>query len=84
VPNPFTRLAVVVLVALVAIIAAQPYIERLLFSATTPRAVEPRGQLSELERSTIEIFQHAAPSVVQVVGRPAAGPASCGMRRAMS
>jgi 2-alkenal reductase len=71
VQNAFTRTAVLVLVALLAIIAAQPYLERLLFSATTSRAVEPRGQLSELEQSTIEIFQRAAPSVVQVVGRPA-------------
>ncbi|MBX9847388.1 MAG: trypsin-like peptidase domain-containing protein [Xanthobacteraceae bacterium] len=70
--NPLTRIAVVVLVALLAIIAAQPYVERLLFSASTPRAVEPRGQLADSERSTIEIFQRAAPSVVQVVGRPAA------------
>ena len=69
--NRFARFAVVVLAVLLAIIALQPYAERLLFSATTPRAVEPRGQLADIERSTIEIFQRAAPSVVQVVGRPA-------------
>ena len=40
-------------------------------SRPPPRAVEPRGQLADIERSTIEIFQRAAPSVVQVVGRPA-------------
>jgi S1-C subfamily serine protease len=72
VQNRFTRMLVAVLAVLLAIIAAQPYIERLLFSASTPRAIEPRGQLSDSERSTIAIFQHAAPSVVQVVGRPAA------------
>jgi S1-C subfamily serine protease len=72
VQNRFTRMLVAVLAVLLAIIAAQPYVERLLFSASTPRAVEPRGQLSDSERSTIAVFRHAAPSVVQVVGRPAA------------
>ena len=52
--NRFARFAVVVLAVLLAIIALQPYAERLLFSATTPRAVEPRGQLADSERSTIE------------------------------
>jgi S1-C subfamily serine protease len=72
VQNRFTRMLVAVLAILLAIIASQPYVERLLFSASTPRAVEPRGQLSDSERSTIAVFRHAAPSVVQVVGRPAA------------
>jgi S1-C subfamily serine protease len=72
VQNRFTRVAVVVLVGLLAFIAAQPYIERVLFSASAPRAVEQRGELSQTETSTIEIFEHAAPSVVQVVGRPVA------------
>jgi 2-alkenal reductase len=62
-------------VLLLAIIAAQPYVERYLFAASTPRAIEPRGQLSDVEKSTIEIFERVSPSVVQVVGRPAAsGP----------
>src|SRR5205807_4550652 len=39
------------------------------FSASTPRAVQPRGNLAEIERTSIEIFEHASPSVVQVVGR---------------
>jgi 2-alkenal reductase len=72
VQNRFTRVAVVLLIVLLAIIAGQPYLERLLFAASAPRAVEPRGQLSEIERSTVEIFQRVAPSVVQVVGRPVA------------
>src|SRR5262249_49795442 len=48
---------------------AQPYVNRLLFSASTPRAVEPRGSLSDIERVSIEIFERVSPSVVQVVGR---------------
>jgi 2-alkenal reductase len=59
------------LVALVLALAfvAQPYIERVLFAATTPRPVQSRGQLSESERSTIEIFEKVSPSVVQVAAQ---------------
>jgi 2-alkenal reductase len=57
---------------LLAVLAAQPYLDRLFFSASTPRAVEARGQLAEVERTAIEIFQRVSPSVVQVVGQAAA------------
>src|SRR5258707_11802522 len=69
------RLSKVVIAALVVVLAvyfAQPYVNRWMFSASTPRAVEPRGSLSEIERTSIEIFEHASPSVVQVVGRAGA------------
>ncbi|HEU4357666.1 MAG TPA: trypsin-like peptidase domain-containing protein [Xanthobacteraceae bacterium] len=69
------RLAKIVIAALVVVLAvylAQPYVDRWMFSASTPRAVEPRGSLSEIERTSIEIFERVSPSVVQVVGR--AGP----------
>ena len=36
---------------------------------STPRTVAPRGDLSELERASIELFERVSPSVVQVVGR---------------
>ncbi|MBM3529331.1 MAG: trypsin-like serine protease [Alphaproteobacteria bacterium] len=63
----FTRI-VLSLFALAAVAyLAQPSIERLLFASTTPRAVTPRGDLSQLEKSTIELFERVAPSVVQVV-----------------
>ena len=32
-------------------------------------AIEPRGELSEVERATIRIFENASPSVVQVAVR---------------
>jgi S1-C subfamily serine protease len=67
-----TRFVVVALIIAVGVYVAQPYIDRLLYSASTPRAVEPRGSLSELERSTVDLFEHVSPSVVQVVGRAAA------------
>jgi hypothetical protein len=50
-------------------IALRPYVEDRLYSANTPRSVEPRGSLADYEKSTIEIFQRVSPSVVQVVGQ---------------
>jgi S1-C subfamily serine protease len=68
-----TRIIVILLLLVVGAFIAQPYVDRLLYSASTPRAVEPRGNLSELERSTIELFERVSPSVVQVVGIAASG-----------
>ena len=68
-----TRIIVVVLLIAVGAYIAQPYVDRLLYSASTPRTVEPRGSLSDLERSTIELFEHVSPSVVQVVGTTSGG-----------
>ncbi len=65
-------LLLAVLVVLAAIFA-RPYLDNYLYSATAPRPVEARGSLSELERTTIQIFNTASPSVVQVVGRTGAG-----------
>ena len=67
----FIRGLLVLVAVLLAVLLAQPYIDRAVFSASAPRAVEARGDLSEVERSSIDIFQRASPSVVQVVGRPA-------------
>ena len=69
------RLSKIVIAALLLVLAvyvAQPYVDRWLFSASTPRTVEPRGSLSDIERTSIDIFEHASPSVVQVVGRAGA------------
>jgi S1-C subfamily serine protease len=65
----FGRFVIIALLIVASLYVALPHVDRLLYSATTPRPVEPRGNLSELERSTIELFEHASPSVVQVVGR---------------
>jgi len=48
---------------------AQPYIQQNLYSASTPRAIEPRGDLANWEKTAIEIFNRAAPSVVHVSGQ---------------
>jgi 2-alkenal reductase len=67
--NRFGRIVLAIVAILLAVIAIQPYAHRLLFSATTPRAVEARGSLSESERATIEVFERVSPSVVQVVAQ---------------
>jgi len=67
----FAKIILAVLVVVLGIYVAQPYVDRLLFTASTPRSVEPRGSFSELERSTITLFERDSPSVVQVVARSA-------------
>src|SRR5436309_2218564 len=67
-----SKIVIAVLLAVLAIYFAQPYVDCWMFSASTPRAVEPRGSLSDIERTSIDIFEHASPSVVQVVGRAGA------------
>jgi S1-C subfamily serine protease len=69
------QLGLTLALVLLGVIAARPYFERAFFASTTPRSVEPRGSLSELERSTITIFENVSSSVVQVAARAAsAGP----------
>ncbi len=64
----FYRAALLVLIAVAAVMAAEPYIERAVFSATTPRPVQPRGDLADIERSIVTMFSQVSPSVVQVAG----------------
>ncbi len=69
----FAQVALALISILLVFIAAQPYIERILYASTTPRAIEPRGSLSDVEASTTALFERASPSVVQVAARPASG-----------
>src|SRR5262245_3569390 len=69
--NRATRAALLAIVVILGLIAARPYVEYRLYAATTPRQVEPRGDLAEFEKTTIAIFDRVSPSVVQVVGRSA-------------
>jgi S1-C subfamily serine protease len=57
---------------------ARPYIDYQLYAATDPRPVEARGDLADYERSTIALFEHVSPSVVQIVGRGAEMPTTRG------
>jgi S1-C subfamily serine protease len=48
---------------------AEPYVVAAFFSARSSRPVTPRGNLTETERTTIEVYQTASPSVVHVYAR---------------
>jgi 2-alkenal reductase len=60
----------IVALALLLALVLQPYIDRTFFAPPAPRPVTPRADLTDLERSTIALFQRVSPSVVQVVGVP--------------
>jgi len=64
----------VLVIALLGAVAFRPYLDRALFVSSAPRTIEPRGQFSDIERSTIEIFERVSPSVVQVAARRSANP----------
>jgi 2-alkenal reductase len=64
-----SQLLIIVLLGAVGFYFAQPYIDRMLFSAGTPRSVAPRGSLADIERTSIDLFERVSPSVVQVVAR---------------
>src|SRR4051812_21855394 len=70
----FLRAALIGLLVLLAIIAAQPYVLRLL--SGQPRSIQPRGDLATAEKTGIELFERLSPSVVQVA---AAAGASAGL-----
>jgi len=71
VTDRLTRLLLIGVLIMLAAIFAQPYLNNALFSARSPRPIEPRGSLAEAERTTIAIFNSVSPSVVQVVGHTA-------------
>ncbi|KLK94282.1 2-alkenal reductase [Microvirga vignae] len=68
-----TRIIMLVVAVLLAILVLQPYVDTYLLSARQPQPVVARGDLSDLERSTIRVFETVAPSVVQVVSMSARG-----------
>ena len=65
--NRATTVLLVFLSILLLANVTQPYVDRWLFAAKEPRAITPRGDLAEFERTAIRVFEAAAPSVVQVV-----------------
>ncbi|GEO18643.1 S1C family serine protease [Microvirga aerophila] len=58
----------VVVLALLVVLAFRPSLDRWFFAPPAPRLIAPRADLTDLERSTITLFQRVSPSVVQVVG----------------
>ncbi|WP_342153582.1 S1C family serine protease [Methylorubrum sp. SB2] len=71
-PDRFVRIALGVTLGLLVAFVAQPYILAFLYSADSPRAVTARGDLSALEKSTVDLFARASPSVVHVFAQTAA------------
>jgi 2-alkenal reductase len=67
------RFLLLAILLVLGVMLAQPWIQQTFYSATTPRAIEPRGNLAEWERTTIAIFDRVSPSVVQVAGRAGNG-----------
>ena len=60
--------AALIAAALVAIVLlGAPYARNYFLAATEPRAIQPRGDFAEFERTTIALFERASPAVVQVV-----------------
>ncbi|MDB5571897.1 MAG: peptidase and chymotrypsin/Hap [Hyphomicrobiales bacterium] len=58
------------LLLLLTFFVAEPYVARLMYSATTPRAVAPATGVSDSEQRTIDLFRRTAPSVVHVFAEP--------------
>jgi len=69
VPVRFLRLAILWLLLLATLWVMEPYLSALWFSASTPRAVTPRGNLAASEQATIQVFKNVSPSVVHVFAR---------------
>jgi 2-alkenal reductase len=64
------RLAILVLLVLLGLMVAQPYVEMALFRTDQPRPVAPRADLTEAEKSSVALFERLAPSVVLVINLP--------------
>ncbi len=69
----FLRFAIIIVLLLLAAEVAQPYVTRLMFAQTTPRPIAARGDMSDIERSFVELFQRISPSVVQIAGQQDGG-----------
>ena len=68
-PVRFLRLAIVWFLVLATIWVVEPYLSAVWFSASTPRAVTPRGDLAASEQAVIQLFKDVSPSVVHVFAR---------------
>jgi 2-alkenal reductase len=71
VTNRFIRIAVFWGLVVATAFVAEPYLVTWWFSATSPRTVTPRADLTQDEQTTIKIFQAVSPSVVYVFAREA-------------
>ena len=64
--NKFTRYAVIWFLLIASVFVADEFIRNVFLTGDEPRAITPRGSLTNLEKSTIELFEATAPSVVYI------------------
>jgi 2-alkenal reductase len=69
VTSRFIRIVVIWLLGVATAAVAEPYVAAWWFSATVPRTIAPRADLTESARSTIKLFRTVSPSVVSVFAR---------------
>ncbi|MBX9759561.1 MAG: trypsin-like peptidase domain-containing protein [Beijerinckiaceae bacterium] len=55
---------------LLALFVAEPYVARIMYSATQPRQIAPSAGLGAGEQHTIDLFRNTSPSVVHVFAQP--------------
>lgn len=60
----FGRYAVIWILLILTIYVADEFVRGTLFTEDAPRPIAPRGSLTELEQSTVQLFENTAPSVV--------------------
>ena len=65
----FIRIGLIWLLLLATAFVAEPYLVALWFSATSPRTITPRADLTEAEKTTIKLFKTVSPSVVYIFAR---------------
>ena len=62
--NKFARYTIIWLLIIATVFVADEFIRNVFLTGDKPRAVTPRGSLTDLEKSTINLFNATAPSVV--------------------
>ncbi len=62
----FGRYILIWILLIVSVYVADEFIRNTFLTADEPRAVTPRGSLTEMEQSTIRLFENTAPSVVYI------------------
>jgi 2-alkenal reductase len=62
----FGRYALIWILLILTIYVADGFVRNTLFTEDEPRPIAPRGSLTELETSTVRLFENTAPSVVYI------------------
>jgi len=67
--NLFGRIVVIWILFVATAVVAGPYFTALRHSVASPRAIAPRADFTEAERTTVRLFQTVSPSVVSIFAR---------------